>query len=65
MEVSAKTGNNVVEAFHTISQKLSKIHPREEKKNDRNPVIDEIAKKKKEFQLQSAADAKKKNATCC
>ena len=65
LECSAKTGDNVTQAFHSVAEKLTKIYPKEDKKNDRNPIIDEISKKKKEFQLQSAADSKQKNNTCC
>ena len=46
-EVSAKTGEQVPEAFQAAAESLTKIYPKEDRKNTRNPVIDEISKKKK------------------
>lgn len=63
--MSAKSGDHIVEAFHRVAESLTKIYPKEEKKNSKNPVIDEISKKKKEFQLNSAKESKKGNDSCC
>ena len=64
-EVSAKSGQNVGLSFHKIGESLIKIYPKADKQNVRNPAIDDIAKKKREFQLQNAADGKKSNKSCC
>ena len=41
-EVSAKSGDGVTPAFHELAETLKKIYPKEEKKNEKNPVIEEI-----------------------
>ena len=54
-----------MQAFQKVGECLAKLYPKEERKNTRNPVIDEISKKKKEFQLQSASEATNKTKKCC
>lgn len=39
-EVSAKSGDNIITAFQKLGESLTKIYPKEEKKNQKNPVID-------------------------
>ena len=64
---SAKTGDGVATAFNELSEKLTKIHPKIEKKETtQNAVVSNIMKKKNEFQLRSAADVKPmKKKKCC
>lgn len=46
-EVSAKSGDHIVESFHKVAESLTRIYPKEERKAHRNTALDEIAKKKK------------------
>ena len=63
-EVSAKTGENVHTAFHSVAENLTKVYPKEEKKAELNPVIDDVRKKKNDFHIRSGADKKIKSGCC-
>ncbi len=45
-------------AFHKIAEELTKIHPKEDKKAEINPVIQDVKKKRQDFQLKSGAEKK-------
>ena len=65
--VSAKTGDSVANAFEQLAKKLTKIHPRVEKKETENAVVANVMKKKNEFKLKSGADKSKAadKKKCC
>lgn len=55
-EVSAKNGDNIYQAFMNMARELIKLHPKVEKQEPGNKVIENIRKKKNEFKLKSGAD---------
>jgi hypothetical protein len=65
IEVSAKSGDHVNQAFQEISEVLTKLYPKEEKGKEGNPITDDIRKKRKEFQLQAGKQAVSKNQKQC
>lgn len=64
VEVSAKSGEHVNIAFQEISDKLTKIYPKEERTKDGNSVLDDIKKKRKDFQLKAGGESHKPNNKC-
>lgn len=40
-------------AFQEISEILTKLYPKEERTKDGNPIVEDIKKKRKEFQIQA------------
>jgi len=66
MEVSARNGDNIYQAFMNMARELIKLHPRVEKQEPTNKVIENIKKKKSEFKLKSGAEAiEPKDKKCC
>jgi hypothetical protein len=63
--VSAKTGENVVKGFESISAELMKIYPKEEQNNEPMAVVEDIRKKRKEFQLQAGQKKVANKKKCC
>jgi hypothetical protein len=45
-EVSAKSGDNIYQAFMNMARELIKLHPKMEKHEASNKVIENIKKKK-------------------
>lgn len=65
-EVSAKNGDNIYQAFMNMARELIKLHPKVDKQEGTNKVIENIKKKKNEFKLKSGAEeAEKKEKKCC
>jgi ribosome biogenesis GTPase A len=56
-EVSAKNGDKIYQAFMNMARELIKLHPKVEKQEPTNKVIENIKKKKSDFKLKSGADA--------
>ena len=56
-EVSARNGDNIYQAFMNMARELIKLHPKLDKQEASNKVIENIKKKKSEFKLKSGADA--------
>lgn len=66
LEVSAKTGDNVPKAFEQLAEMLMKIYPKEEQNNEPMAVVEDIRKKRREFQLNSGVkESKKSNRPAC
>jgi 50S ribosomal subunit-associated GTPase HflX len=65
IEVSAKSGIHVNQAFQEISEVLTQLYPKEEKTKDGNPIVEDIKKKRKEFQLQAGKQSVAKNQKQC
>jgi FtsZ-binding cell division protein ZapB len=65
MEVSAKSGENVQQAFESISAELMRIYPKEEQNNEPMAVVEDIRKKRKEFQLQAGQKKTTAKKKCC
>lgn len=65
MEVSAKSGENVQQAFESISAELMRIYPKEEQNNEPMAVVEDIRKKRKEFQLQAGQKKAPAKKNCC
>ena len=65
MEVSAKTGDHVGQAFEKLAEMLMGIYPKEEQRNEPMAVVEDIRKKRREFQLQSGQKEVKKKSGCC
>lgn len=60
MEVSAKSGDNVEAVFKNLAEKLTKMHPKAEKKETpQSQVVSKVMQKKNEFKLKSGAVEKK------
>jgi GTPase SAR1 family protein len=65
LEVSAKEGKDVAAAFLGLSMKLSNVYPKVQRNTENNPIINEMAKKREELQLLSAAVSQKGERKCC
>lgn len=65
LDVSAKSGDNVQKAFETIAAELMKVYPKEEQRNEPMAVVEDIRKKRKEFQLQAGQKSAMKNSSKC
>lgn len=65
MEVSAKSGENVQQAFESISAELMRIYPKEEQNNEPMAVVEDIRKKRKEFQLHAGQKKTVTKKSCC
>jgi GTPase SAR1 family protein len=65
MEVSAKSGEHVAQAFEKLAEMLMKIYPKEEQRNEPMAVVEDIRKKRREFQLQAGQKEIKKKGGCC
>ena len=64
--MSAKTGDGVLPAVTEMVKELMKIHPKAEKFEQKNKVVEEIQRKKQEFQLRSGASSVgEKKKSCC
>ena len=55
-EVSAKTGDGVDRIFIDLSRELIKIHPKVDPVMVKNPVIEDLKKRKSEFKIKSGSD---------
>ena len=64
-EVSAKTGEGVDKVFIDLSRELIKIHPKVDPVVVKNPVIEDLKKRKSEFKIKSGADSVAKSKGCC
>ena len=51
--MSAKTGEGVPKAFEKMAELLMKMYPKEEQRNEPMAVVEDIRKKRREFQLQA------------
>lgn len=66
-EVSAKTGDNVELIFRNLSERLTKVHPKAEKKETpQSAVVSKVMQKKNEFKLKSGSvERKPEKKACC
>ena len=66
LQVSAKTGDNVNKAFERMAELLMKVYPKQEGKNEPMAVVEDIRRKRREFQLQAGnRQSKKVKKGCC
>ena len=65
LEVSAKTGEGVSKAFEKMAELLMKMYPKEEQRNEPMAVVEDIRKKRREFQLQAGTREVSKKKGCC
>lgn len=65
--VSAKTGDNVEELFKKLSESLTKVHPKVDKKQTpQNEVVAKVMQKKNQFKLKSGKTEKTpQKKKCC
>ena len=64
-EVSAKTGQGVDGVFMEMARELVKIHPKVDPVVVKNPVIEDLKKRKSEFKIKSGTDHVEKKKGCC
>ena len=65
LEVSARTGEQVGQAFEQLAEMLMQVYPREEQRSEPMAVVEDIRKKRREFQLQAGQTEAKKKSSCC
>jgi 50S ribosomal subunit-associated GTPase HflX len=66
LEVSAKTGDGVDLVFQNLAEKLTKVHPKAEKKETpQSDVVSKVMQKKNEFKLKSGAVEKTPAKKAC